>query len=117
MQGGTGTIADVPDAGSGDNITLSTVRHTKVNVTFLGWSDTPGQVVNPQYYAGGNYSATVDADGVTKTIYAVWNPMYEYTIRFDANGGGGGGGDGNGAMLVSKYTPDGYIVGIDGKWI
>lgn len=101
LQGGIGTIADVTDAGSGDNITLSTIRPTKTNATFLGWSDNPGQTSNPQYLAGGTYTATVDTDGVTKNIYAVWNPMYEYTISFNPNGGSG---------LMSDITATSSIV-------
>jgi hypothetical protein len=105
LQGGTGTIADITDAGSGDNITLSTVIPTKVNATFLGWSDNSGQTINPQYLAGGTYTATVDADGVTKNIYAVWNPMYEYTISFDPNGGVGHMDDIIGTSSITRTLP------------
>ncbi|MBR4313647.1 MAG: InlB B-repeat-containing protein, partial [Lachnospiraceae bacterium] len=88
MNSGSGTIADITDVGSGDNITLSTVRPTKENYTFFGWAD-DSTATTAQYSAGGTYKATVDSDGVTKTIYAVWNYNYPYTVRFNSNGGSG----------------------------
>ena len=120
MNAGTDTsvdplsLTDITEVGSGDNIALTTTKPTRNNYSFLGWADTNTATVE-QYQPGGYYKATVDSDGQTKTVYAVWLYCYPYTVSFDSNGG-----EGNmdniiatsaitSPLPLNEFTKDGYI--------
>lgn len=67
---------------SGEELTLSTTRPTRVGYNFLGWSKS-STATSATYSAGDKF--TDDAD---TTLYAVWSRIM-YTITYDANGGTG----------------------------
>ena len=91
LQGGSvnETIDDVTNVESGAEITLTSIKPTKGDDTFIGWADAAGKISNPDYAIGGKFRFTATTDGMTKTIYAVYNPKYEYTVTFNPNGGVG----------------------------
>ena len=81
----------------GINLTLSSIKPTRSNYTFLGWS-TSSSATSSTYSASATF--TVNAD---TTLYAVWKTN-TYTITYHANGG-------SGAPSVQSYTysPSGTI--------
>ena len=71
----------------GTNLTLSSVKPTRTNYNFLGWS-TSSSATTAQYAAGGTYTSNAAA-----TLYAVWelaywNPKFTNTsvARCDSDG-------------------------------
>ena len=120
MNAGTDTsvspssLADITEVGSGDNIDITTIKPTRNNYSFLGWADTNTATVE-QYQPGGYYKATVDSEGQTKIIYAIWAYYYPYTVSFDSNGG-----EGNMENIIAtsaitsplpsnEFTKDGFV--------
>ena len=82
------SIADEVNVKSGENKQLSSVKPTRNNYTFVGWAD-DASATTAQYQASGNYLASIDSDGITKTIYAVWKYNHPYTVVYHSNGGEG----------------------------
>ena len=77
--GGTGAPG-VQTVNATNTIKLSTVKPTRANYTFLGWSTNKGATA-ATYQAGGTYK-----DKKNITLYAVWRTN-TYTITYNANGG------------------------------
>lgn len=63
------------------DITLSSDVPTRNGYTFLGWN-TQADGNGTAYAAGATY--TLDQNGGTVTLYAVWTP-WKYTVRYDKN--------------------------------
>ena len=64
--------------------TISSQAPTRDGYTFAGWADKATAAAAK--YSGGE-RITLTKDNPTKTIYAVWMPVFE--LRYDANGGTG----------------------------
>ncbi len=81
--GGTGAPASQTKT-YGVTLTLSSVKPTRSQYTFLGWS-TSSTATTATYSAGGSYTVNAGA-----TLYAVWSYTPDtYTVSFNANGGTG----------------------------
>lgn len=68
--GGTGAPSKV-DKWYGEDLTIPSVKPTRENYEFLGWSKTKNGTA--QYRPGKTYNGTPDAD---YTLYAVWKLVY-----------------------------------------
>ena len=64
--------------------TISSQAPTRDGYTFAGWADKENAAA-AKYFGGERITLT--KDNPTKTIYAVWMPVFE--LRYDANGGTG----------------------------
>ncbi len=86
--GGTGAPASqtYTTANLSWQFTVSSTAPTRTNYTFLGWADSSSASV-PDYVALD--VITLQSSAPTKTIYAVWEGNYLYTITYNANGGSG----------------------------
>ncbi len=76
-----GSMADIVNIASGENVVLPANGFTKTNNAFVGW-DTNSAGTNVVY---GN-QATINNVSADITLYAVWVSA-RYTITLDANGG------------------------------
>ena len=59
--------------GVGDSNPLPPNQYARLGYTFGGWSRTPG-ATTPDYTDGQTVTSISTSDGVTVTLYAVWNP-------------------------------------------
>lgn len=101
----SGTMADqVFTYGTPQTLTPNVFQ--KTNYSFAGWSDTKGGPV--QYTDGQEGSTIVNADGATKTLYAVW----PYTVHFKSNASDAT-GEYSQDMRVNDHTTK--LISVDGR--
>ena len=66
------------------SFTVSNTAPTRSGYNFLGWADSSDATV--AQYTGGS-SITLYRASPTKTIYAVWAEIFNYSLEYDANSG------------------------------
>lgn len=92
----------------GVTLTLSSTKPTRNGYNFLGWSTSSG-ATSATYASGASYTTNAGA-----TLYAVWDVVQQYTIKYNANGGSGSMSNTvcqyNGSCTISSngFTKNGY---------
>ena len=92
---------------------ISDVEPTFTHKTFVGWVTQPMWTVDsliPIYTAGDSFLVmNPNYDSVkTATLYAAWadNPIYDYRLYYDANGGSFGYDSDSGTDITVRYTEE-----------
>lgn len=87
--GGTGAPSPQsygPTTNTWHTFTVTLTQPTRSGYNFLGWS-TSSTATTASYSPGDD--CTVTNSSTTKTLYAVWQRLYTYTLKYNANGGSG----------------------------
>lgn len=85
--GGPGTAThSTPASDNSWTFTIPNTPPTRPGYEFQGWADS-SSATTATYHSGD--TITVTKDNPTKTIYAVWKIIYNYSLTYDANGGTG----------------------------
>jgi len=79
--GGSGTPKEQTKT-AGEDLKLSSTEPTRNGYKFLGWATS--KTGNVKFESGDNYT-----DDKNITLYAVWEEIKTYTIKYNANGGSG----------------------------
>jgi uncharacterized repeat protein (TIGR02543 family) len=80
--GGSGNLPEPQTAEKGQSVQVASTTLTRENYTFAGWSTTKGGSV--AHKPGATLTPTANT-----ALYAVWEAIPTYTLRYDANGGTG----------------------------
>ena len=78
-------------AATSTTVTLSSTKPTRSGYNFLGWAES-ASATSAQYQAGANITmqtSSATATTASKTLYAVWQKVYTFTLTYNANGGSG----------------------------
>ena len=78
-------------AATSTTVTLSSTKPTRSGYNFLGWAES-ASATSAQYQAGASITmqtSSATATTARKTLYAVWQKVYTFTLTYNANGGSG----------------------------